>query len=211
MCSTDNHPDENLPCGLFDGGWFFDAPFEGVGKGVHKKKRFENSLRPLSKDCLSILEWLTLPCYRWEAPLGSLSLGVGKGGCKCLNSACYDLMVLVGPLRATPTHFRWFAYPTAIPTDRFTLLTLWTFGVVWGHHAKTTQGGNLCLSVCLVGIPTHVLLKFQASTIFFLSFTDCRKKWCFNFFEQFNWFLHVLYNFWPKTWSNQSIFELAVS
>jgi len=37
MCSTDNHPDENLPYGLFDEGWFFDAPFEGVGKGVHQK------------------------------------------------------------------------------------------------------------------------------------------------------------------------------
>jgi len=58
----------------------------------------------------------------------------------------------------------------------FSLFGLWTFGVVKGHHAKATQGGNLCLSVCLVGIHTHVLLQFQASTIFFLSFTDGRKK-----------------------------------
>jgi len=37
MCSTDNHPDENLLYGLFDGGGFFDTPLEGVGKGVHQK------------------------------------------------------------------------------------------------------------------------------------------------------------------------------
>jgi len=109
----------------------FSAPLLRGLERVYIKKRSENSLKPSSKDCLSILEWLTLPCYRWEAPLGSLFLGVSKRGCKCLNSACYELMVLVGLLRATPTHFRWFVYPTAISTDRFTLLTFWNLDF-WG-------------------------------------------------------------------------------
>ena len=96
--------------------------------------------------------------------------------------------MLVGPLGATPTYFRWFAYHLlASSTDRFTFLTFWTLDF-WGCLKPPRQNYSRwqLMPKCMLGKHSYslVLLKFQASTIFFLSFTDGRKKWCSNFFEQ---------------------------
>jgi len=95
--------------------------------------------------------------------------------------------VFIEPLPARLSHFRLFLLPPTSPTAFSANINFRFSSLSWvkGSYPQTTQGGVLPWRIHLEDIRTNNILKFQRSAVIFSKFPGFRKKWCFNFCEQF--------------------------